>query len=255
MDAILNISFIVTAFLVFVRLSAVLLLSPLFSILKLPIHFRVFLMLFLSMIMVSSLNLVLPVKTISVATLIYYSLLELMAGAALAFGVFCAFAAFSFGGRILDFQMGFGVASLIDPGTNTQAPLIGTFLSMLAVMVFFLVDGHHMLIRGFAYSLQQVPPGHMLALDMNLLVKQFGLMFVFGLMSVAPAVFVILLIDVVVGVAARTMPQVNMFIVMLPLKIFVGLFVLMLSLEFILPLMKNVFFSLFDYWDELYSVT
>ena len=255
MEAIINISYVIVVFLVFIRLSALLLMSPLFSVIRLPVHFRVFLLLFLSMIMVTALGLSLPSGPLTTGALIYYGIAELVSGAALAFGVFCAFAAFSFGGRVLDFQMGFGVASLIDPATNAQSPLMGTFLSVLAVMVFFLVDGHHMLLRGFVYSLQQVPPGTMPSLDMNLIVKQFGMMFVFGMMAVAPVILTILLIDVVMGVAARTMPQVNMFIVMLPLKIFVGLVVLLMSLNYILPLMKKVFLSLFNYWQQLYIVS
>lgn len=252
MDLVVNIPFIVLSLLVFMRLGSLLLMSPLFSVIQLPVHFRVFLLLFLSATIVSSMGLALPKSSLNFATLLYYGLAELVSGMALAFGVFCAFAAFSFGGRVLDFQMGFGVASLIDPSTNTQAPLIGTFLSMLAVLIFFLVDGHHMLLRGFIYSLEQSPPGEMPSFELAPFVKQFGAMFTFGIMAVAPVVFTILFIDILMGVAARTMPQVNMFIVMLPLKIFVGLVVLLLSLQFMLPLMKKVFLALFSYWQALY---
>jgi len=154
--------------------------------------------------------------------------------------------------KILDFQMGFGVASLIDPATNAQAPMIGTLLNMLAVMIFFLVDGHHLLIRGIAYSLMAYPPGTAVSIDSQVMIAQFGSMFVYGVMLIAPVMFVILLIDVCMGVAARTMPQVNMFIVMLPLKIFVGLVVLMISLSFLLPLMKKIYISIFEYWQQLF---
>lgn len=253
MDFVVNISFVVVVFLVFIRLGSLLLMSPLFSIIQLPVHFRVFLLLFLSLTIVAATGLTLPGNTISFGTILYYSAAELISGMALAFGVFCTFAAFSFGGRVLDFQMGFGVASLIDPATNTQAPLIGTFLSMLAVLIFFLVDGHHMLIRGFVYSLHLSPPGVMPSFELAPIIKQFGAMFTFGIMAVAPVIFTILFIDILMGVAARTMPQVNMFIVMLPLKIFVGLMVLLFSMQYMLPLMKKVFIALFVYWQSLYA--
>lgn len=255
MDVVINTSTLILVFLVFIRLSAVLLLSPLFSVVQLPVHFRVFLLLFLSMILVFSAGMTLPQTLISSSRLFIMAMAELTTGAALAFGLFCAFAAFSLGGRIMDFQMGFGVASLIDPATNAQSPLMGTFLSMLAVLIFFLVDGHHLLLKGFVYSLELSPPGVFPKLDIQSILGQFGMMFVFGIMAVAPVIFTILLIDVAMAIAARTMPQVNMFIVMLPLKIFVGLLVLLLSLNYLLPLMKKVFTSVFTYWQQMLVVT
>lgn len=202
----------------------------------------------------TSLNLQIPEDTINSAQLIYFGIKELAIGAAMAFGVFAAFAAFSLGGRILDFQMGFGVASLIDPSTNSQAPMLGTFLSMLAVIVFFLVDGHHLMLKGIAYTLHHYPPGTTPKFDIHIIVNQFGHMFTYGVMLAAPVIFIILLIDISMGIAARTMPQVNMFIVMLPLKIAVGLLVLMLSLKFLLPLMKKVYISIFSYWQQLFFI-
>jgi flagellar biosynthetic protein FliR len=73
-------------------------------------------------------------------------------------------------------------------------------------------------------------------------------------MLAAPVMFTILLIDISMGIAARTMPQVNMFIVMMPLKIAVGLLVLMLSLKFLLPLMKKVYISIFAHWQQLFFI-
>ena len=253
MDFTIHVPLVITVFLVFIRFSTLMLMSPLFAIAQVPVQIRVFLLLFLSLILTLSLGLSLPVASLSFPQLIYYGLFELVIGAAMAFGLFAAFAAFSFGGRILDFQMGFGVASLIDPATDQQAPLMGTFLNMLGVMVFFLVDGHHLVLKGLAYSLSQYPPGHLVQFTLGTIVTQFGAMFVYAIMLVAPVVFTILMIDVAMAVAARTMPQVNMFIVMLPLKILVGLVVLMLSLVYLLPLMKKIYSSVFIYWQQLFA--
>ena len=171
---------------------------------------------------------------------------------AMAFGLLTAFAAFLLGGRILDFQMGFGVANLIDPATNTQTAMMGVVLNLIAVMAFFMVDGHHMLLRGLAYSFERVPIGVGLnELPMDLIVQQFGYMFVFALMVVVPALFAILLLDIGLAVMARTMPQVNIFFVSIPLKIFIGLFMTAISMRYIWPLMERMFTSIFQYWDAL----
>jgi flagellar biosynthetic protein FliR len=190
--------------------------------------------------------------SVDLAELTRAFLQEALLGALLAFGLFAAFGAFLFGGRILDFQMGFSVANLIDPVTNAQSPLIGSILKLMAIVIFFSLDGHHLLLRGLLYSLEKIPPGGAF-FEMNLkaVVEQFGLMFVFGIALVAPAVVTLLLLDVGMAFMARTMPQVNIFIVGLPLKIFVGLTVLALSLKFLGPLLNRIYESIFRYWEAV----
>jgi len=118
--------------------------------------------------------------------------------------------------------------------------------------VFFAVDGHHMLVRGIAYSLAQFPPGRTLAdLQAGAVVEQFGVVFAYGLMVVAPAVIVLLLLDVGLAIAARTMPQMNIFIVAMPLKVVVGVFTLALSMQYLAPALQRVFGSIGHYWQNL----
>ncbi|MGD9364173.1 MAG: flagellar biosynthetic protein FliR, partial [Desulfobacteraceae bacterium] len=123
---------------------------------------------------------------------------------------------------------------------------------LAGVLTFFLLDGHHMLIRGFAYSIEQLPLGQGIAsIQIDAVIAQFGKMFVYGLMLVAPAVFALFLLDIGLAVAARTMPQINIFILGLPLKIFVGSILLALSLKYLSPLLKRIFESLFRYWEHI----
>ncbi len=247
-----NMDFITALFLVFIRLSALTLLTPLFATAQVPVNIRTLLLLALALTLVASLSVTPAQVPHSLAELFQAALYELIIGALLAFGLFTAFGAFLFGGRILDFQMGFGFANLIDPATNMQSPLIGTVLNLMAVATFFLLDGHHMVIRGIAYSLEKAPIGLGLnSLHIDAVIGQFGKMFVYGLMLVAPAVFTLLLLDVGLAFAARTMPQVNIFIVGLPLKIFVGLTVLLLSLNYLSPLLKKIYESIFRSWERV----
>ena len=248
----IDIALIVTVMLISIRFSAVFLLTPLFAAAQIPVQYRVIFILSLSFMLFLGLGIT-PVQTpTSMAFLIAAALSELVIGGLLAFGVFAAFGAFLFGGRILDFQMGFGVANLIDPVTNTQSPLIGTFLNLMAVMAFFMLNGHHMVIRGLAYSLEQIPPGVPLdEINISALVAQFGVMFVFGVAVVGPAIIALLLLDVGMAIAARTMPQVNMFIVGMPLKIFIGLSILAISLNYMAPLLEKIYTSIFRFWEQI----
>lgn len=246
-----DIAYVTTVVLVFVRISALLMLTPLLATARVPINVRTLLLLALAITIVSSLQITPASLPENGGEFALAAVHEFVVGVLMAFGLFAAFAAFQFGGRILDFQMGFGVANLIDPATNTQSPLVGTILGLIALAVFFLLDGHHMVVRGIVYSLEQVPLGQGLnTLDLGTLTLQFGRMFVYGLMLVAPAVIALLLLDVGLAISARTMPQVNIFIVGLPLKIFVGLTVLTVSIQYISPLLNRLFESIFRFWER-----
>ncbi|MCU7815198.1 MAG: flagellar biosynthetic protein FliR [Candidatus Thiodiazotropha sp. (ex Rostrolucina anterorostrata)] len=243
---------ITAVLLVATRFSPLFLLTPLFAVARVPSQVRVLFVLALSLVLVTGLGLVPIDPPTTIAGLIHAMVNELILGMILAFGLFTAFGAFLFGGRIIDFQMGFGVANLIDPVTQSQAPMLGTVLNLMAVMTFFMLDGHHLLIRGLVYSLEKIPPGSsLIELKPEAVIAQFGVMFVYGLAVVAPVVAVLLMIDVGMAVSARTMPQVNMFIVGFPLKIFMGLLILALSLNYMGPLLEKIYASIFIYWQRV----
>ena len=248
-----DIQFVTVLLLVFTRLSAIFLLTPLFAVTQVPVNIRILILLGLSATLAVSLQLVPAHTPQSLSMLIDAVIYEFFIGALMAFGLFAAFGAFLFGGRILDLQMGFGVANLINPSTNTQGPLLGTILNLAGVTTFFLLDGHHMMIRGISYSFEQLPLGQGMGnIPIEAVIAQFGRMFVYGLMLVAPAVFAIFLLDIGLAVAARTMPQINIFILGLPLKIFVGSILLVISMKYLSPLLKRIFESIFRYWEHLF---
>jgi flagellar biosynthetic protein FliR len=177
------------------------------------------------------------------------ALAEGAVGGLLGFGLVAAFAAFAVAGRAMDLQIGFGAANLIDPTSRTRSPQLETMLNLLALAVFFGVDGHHALLRGFAASFERIPPGAGLAgIDPGLLAAQFGIAFSTGLALAAPVLAFLLLIDLGLAIMSRAMPQMNVYFVALPLKIFAGVLMLALSLPHAGPVMGRVFASVFRFW-------
>lgn len=252
MDISANVHFFVYVLFATVRVGAVLVLSPLFSIAQVPAKIKSIWILGLSCMLAAGLGSNHTYIPSTIGELLSAVLYEALIGGVFGFGIFTAFAVFLFGGRLLDYQMGFGVAGLIDPVTKAHNPLLGTVLSLLAVTLFFAVNGHHMIIRGLAYSFEHLPIGSdFFKINIQHQIMQFGIMFVYGLSLVAPAVITLLMIDIGMAVAARTMPQVNMFIVGFPVKIFVGLMVLALSINYLTPLFERVFGSIFRYWEAV----
>ena len=251
MEVNVSIMWITAALLLSLRFGVVLYLAPNLAASKIPPRIMVMLVLAMSVGLLAVANVQL-IEINNSMSLIRAAFSELLLGALLAFGMVAMFAAFLLGGRIVDFQMGFGIASLLDPATHTEAPVMGTILNLLAVMVFYAMDLHHYLIRGLAFSIEMIPPGTWVGdFDMAAVISHFGAMFTFAIAVVVPVILSIFLLDLGMAVMARTMPQVNVFIVSMPLKIFTGLTVFALTLYSLPSIMKKIFETMYLFWQAV----
>ena len=251
MDVNVSTMWITAALLLSIRFGVVLYLAPNITVAKIPPRVLVMMVLALSVGLLAVANVQL-IEINNVMTLIRAAFSELLLGSLLAFGMVAMFAAFLLGGRIVDFQMGFGIASLLDPATHTEAPVMGTILNLLAVMVFYAMDLHHYLIRGLAFSIETIPPGTWLGdFDVAAVIAHFGAMFTFAIAVVVPIILSIFLLDLGMAVMARTMPQVNVFIVSIPLKIFTGLTVFALTLHTLPAIMTRIFENMYLFWQAV----
>lgn len=235
-----------------IRLSAMLLLAPVLQAMRMPLRVRVAFVLALSMALVSGMRLAPAAAPADLPQLMNAAIGEASLGALLGFGLFTAFAAFNFAGNLLDLQMGFNIANLLDPITHAQSPLLATLLGMLAVMLFFAVDAHHALLRGFAWSLERVPLGtSMTSPQPALLAAQFGSLYALGLMLAAPVLFCLFLIEIALAVLSRNLQQMNVFVLGAPIKIGAGLILLALCAGHIGSLAQRIFQSMFQFWEAL----
>ena len=158
---------------------------------------------------------------------------EALLGMALAFFVRLVFAGIQFGGQLLGFQMGFGVANVIDPATGVQAPVLSQLAYLLALLLFLLFDMHHFFLWGLGESFKVLPLGA-LRVEPSLfdfLARQGGVVFSLGLKIMAPALAILLLVQIALGIVTRFVPQINVMIVSFPLTIGVGLFFFGLTLQ------------------------
>jgi len=254
MSLTLDTGWLVVVFLVSMRLGALFVLAPGLGAIQAPGPFRVFLVVALAAALVPLVQIPASAHAIagSPGALLSSALNELVVGALLAFGLFAAFGAFMIAGRAIDVQIGFGVASLLDPVSRTHGPLLGTALNLTGLAVFLAADGHHLLLRGLALSFERVPPGGGLpGFDLGAIAAQFGVAFSLGLAIAAPVLALLLMIDLGLSVMSRTMPQWNVFFVSMPAKIFAGLAVLALSIPHLGPVMNRLFASVFRFWDQV----
>ena len=164
---------------------------------------------------------------------------ELFIGLFLGFATRLLLAAVEVAGSIMGFQLGFAMAVQLDPVTQVEVPVLGSFLVIIASLLYFVVDGHHLLLLALGSSFALIPP---LGAQFHppLLVDAVDLMqrtFNFGVKLAFPLIAVTLLIYLVLGILGRIMPQMNVLFLGFPLTISVGLLVL----GFGLPLFSSLF--------------
>ena len=166
--------------------------------------------------------------------------LVLMLGGELGIGLLIGFSArlllagIEMAGEVAGFQMGLGIANVVDPSSQAQVSLIGQVMIIFATIIFVALDGHHIFIQALASSYDLVAPGALTlsqpAFDHFMLVA--GRMFLIGLQVGAPLVVALLAANFAMGLIARSVPQVNIFIVGFPFTIGLGLLFLTLSFPF-----------------------
>ncbi|WP_294157254.1 flagellar biosynthetic protein FliR [uncultured Selenomonas sp.] len=168
---------------------------------------------------------------------------ELFVGWLIGFVAYVCFSAIHMAGKVMDMQVGFAVVNVMDPTSGQQIPLIGSFLYNLSIIVFLVTNGHHMLITALAESFHLVP---LMTMQPNLSLSMIMVNFVYGVfvtgMKVAmPVTFAILLVNVSLGILARTMPQLNIFVVGIPMQLMVGVGVLAMLLPFYVMFLGGMF--------------
>jgi flagellar biosynthetic protein FliR len=250
-----------TVVLLSLRLAAVFVMTPLLAAGSVPATIRALIVLGLAVALASGApgglsGLSIPPQLLSSPGLmIQAAFTELALGSTLSLGILLAFAAFRMAGELPGIQMGLGLGQLLDPATNQAQSVVTSAFQQLGVLVFFLVDGHHALLRGLAYSLERFPLGQPWSLSAAaepLLVQVLGL-FSLAFALAVPVVFCLLLLEVALGVVARNMPQVNMIAMGIPVKIVVGIAALALWFVGMGDAMGRVYASIYRTWDSIFA--
>jgi len=235
--------------LVSIRLGILFYATPFDAMGRLPVQIRIMTTMVLSVMLVSGLGLSVSHMPDNVGQLALFGLYEVLVGLMMAFGLYCVFGSIMVAGKLIDFQAGFGAAQILNPATNTSSPLIGTVISLLAVVLFFLTDAYQLAIRGVAYSLAVSPPGVGVgAIPYAEIVRQFGLTYVYGFIIAAPVIGILLLLDTGIAIMGRTMPQMNVYFLFLPLKIGLALALSAIALRYLSPVLETLFIKTFEYW-------
>lgn len=174
-----------------------------------------------------------PLPPLGSAQAIPVLLQQILIGVAMGFSMRLVFAAFEMAGDLLGLQMGLAFAMFVDPVRGSQTPLIGSFLGVMASLVFLVIDGHLLVIAALVQSFELIP------VSANLSVVNFqnitlagSIMFMLALQISLPVLAAVLISNIVLGILARAAPQLNVMSIGFSITIGVGLWILWVSLPY-----------------------
>lgn len=233
--------------LIAVRITGIFVAAPVFARSNLPALMKIGLSITISFILLPLMQDT-SIVADSFLSLTVYSIIEFLIGILIGFIAFIYFTSIYLAGTIIDTQIGFGMVNVFDPQTNSQVPVMGSFYNNIISLLFIVMNGHHLLVRALVDSYKILPIGFSLNMDIevvNLMTNIFVDIFILAAKFSAPVLIVIFLANVLLGILARTMPQMNVFIVGIPLKILVGVITVIISLQYLLPFAERLFDRMF----------
>lgn len=231
---------------ILMRVAAIFFSAPFFGSRRVPVPVKAGLALMVSMALFPALEGKLELRDGGISTLFLYMASEVLIGLIIGFTARFIFAAVQLSGRIIGFQMGFGLARVLDPTLEDQMSLVSRFQDLVAILIFLSLNAHHIFVLALVKSFELVPPLglHYSTNIVNMLVALAGNIFLVAIKVSAPVFASLIFTNVALGIVARAVPQMNVLIVGLPLQIAVGVLVLGLSFPFFAMFMKDTFSKL-----------
>ena len=243
MDVFLGDGPLVWAHLLF-RFGGLFLVAPVFSAAVVPMRIKAALTLLLSVLLFQSAYAArIPDLSLTPSSLFT----ELVVGMTLGLGAAVFVGAAEMAGDMIAVQTGLSGASLVDPLTRNQVPVLGQLLGLTALALILATNGHMAMLSVVHQSFAIVPVGVSAAPDALVAnsIRLGSSLFLLGLRFAAPIIGALMIGHVALGVLARTVPQLNVLMLAFPLQIALGLFVMGITLPAVA--------SAFTVWPDSYA--
>jgi len=231
--------------LIFLRVAGILFSAPILDTATIPVTFKAGLGLAVSILLLPVVDAVVVVADLNLLGFVIGIVSEIAIGVTIGLSVKLLFTGIQLAGQVAGHQMGFAIANVVDPATSLQIPILAQVYNLTAMLVFLAINAHHMFFSALVDSYSLIPP-----LSMHFSPQLAGMMmhlaanmFVVAIKVGAPLIAVMLLVSVGLGLIARTVPQIHIFIVGMPLKIMVGLVFMIIVAPYLTAFLIELFSS------------
>jgi len=233
-------------FLIFLRVSAILITIPVLGDASVPMRVKAGLALVIAMLLFPVVQTQIAAIDFDLFSIFLRMAGEVLIGVVIGFTARLVFAGIQLAGQLIGFQMGFSIVSVIDPVSSMQVSIIAQFQYLVALLLFLVMDGHHIFLLAVADSFRVLPPlnFHVSGPLLESLLHLIGNMFVVAIKTGAPIVTILFFLSVGLGLLARTVPQINIFVVGFPLQIAIGLVGVGLTLPLFMKIVEKCFINM-----------
>ena len=241
--------------LMFLRTSALIFASPIFGRKNVPNIVKISFCMLLTYVVFASFGVHIQINYNNVLEFALFCIKELLYGLVLGYVTTLFFAITQTAGHVTDMMMGFGMVNVFDVQSRAKVPLTGNFLYIILIISFFAANAHLQLIYILQATFTQVPVGSVVLNPKigYVALEVFILAFVMSLNVAMPIIASGLLGEVVMGVVIKAVPQMNIFVVGLPLKVILGILMLFLVLPIYVSYTDTMFSEMFTSIDAMFK--
>ena len=231
--------------LILVRVSAFMVVAPIFSIASTtPARIKIGFSVAISLLLFP----LVPRDTVVYETVWQYAaviLKETAVGLGIGFMANICMNILNFAGRIIDTEVGFAMASLFDPATRTQISITGNLYTYFVMLLLVVSNMYQYVVRAVVDSYELIPVSGAefnMGRLMTIMIQYVTDSFVIAFRIALPFFTVMFLMNVILGILAKIAPQMNMFVVGIQLNILAGLLVMVIT-AMLLPSVANFVFA------------
>lgn len=241
---------------IFMRMTGCIMFNPIFGRKNVPATFKVGLTLLLTLYVYSAVPMDQTIAIQSVVVFVVIMVKELIFGFLIGFIMNLFLSTLILAGEFMDMQIGISMSKIYDPASNVSMPVSASLLNAMLMVIFFLTNGHLTLIQVFYHSASAIPFGELVLSDV--LFKNLALMFsdilVYSIKMSMPLLAAELIAEMGVGLIMKAVPQINVFVINLQLKIIIGFVMLFLLVPTFSAFIERLFALLFDRLDLVLGI-
>lgn len=188
--------------------------------------------------------------------LVYSVISEIMSGVILGFIANMIFDFIRMAGGYMDIQIGLSMMNMLDPSSETTSTPFSNLSYFISMVIFFIIDGHHLLIKCLIQSFKVVNIGQNIVFQdtFSVVLDAFREYFVIGVKIAIPLVLIIIITDLCMALVSRTVPAINVMILGMPVKMVVGLLTFIALLPIMIKIVSYAFNLIPDIIEEMLKV-
>lgn len=226
----------------FLRVGGLMMTAPVIGTRSVPVKTRLVITIAITLLIAPVLPPVAAIEPLSLPGVII-TLQQVLIGIAMGLTLRVVFVVLELAGQLIGQLMGLMMASMVDPNSGNQVPIIGQFYLLLATLLFLSIDGHLVMIEALTHSFVRLPVGaEGISRDaVWLFLNWTSTVLATAVLIALPAIASLLIVNISFGVMTRASPQLNIFAVGFPIMIILGVFIMMFTLSGFAPRMITLF--------------